>query len=88
MLPVALNFLPANRPILEDDGTMSQELRAWTQGVTEIAVPLPGAGTPEGVQNALQGKLYIDTAGSTGSVLYVKQFGAIAGDKTKGWILV
>lgn len=52
------------------------------------AVPLIGAGSPEGVLEALQYQTYINTTGSTGSLMYVKKLTDIGGDKTQGWIAV
>lgn len=45
---------------------------------------LSGSGSPEGVVTANPKRLYMDTAGTAGSILYVKQTGTV---KT-GWILV
>jgi len=53
---------------------------------TEINLntPVQGSGSPEGVITAEIGQRYMDTAGTAGSVLYIKQSGS--GDT--GWILV
>ena len=45
---------------------------------------ITGAGSPEGVVTADPTALYMDTAGSSGSILYIKQSGA----GNTGWILV
>ena len=74
------------RPIINEDLTMSQELRTWTQIVTNV-VPIIGAGTPETFIEADQRTLYMDDAGTAGNILYIKRDADIAGDKTKGWIL-
>lgn len=47
-----------------------------------------GTGSPEAVVVALENQFYVDTAGGTGAVLYVKRDADIAGDRSKGWILV
>lgn len=49
---------------------------------------ITGSGSPEGVIEARATRLYMDTAGSAGSILYIKQVDDIAGDRTEGWILV
>jgi hypothetical protein len=49
---------------------------------------MSGAGSPEGVVQAQPTALYMDTTGSSGSILYIKQLPAIAGDRRAGWILV
>lgn len=44
---------------------------------------LRGAGSPEGAITASVGRLYVDTAGGAGTVLYVKE----SGDATDtGWV--
>lgn len=73
--------------IVTTAGRMTETFRTWTQQLTR-AVPLIGSGSPEGVQDARQGRQYMDTAGIAGAILYVKRDPDIAGDKTKGWILV
>lgn len=66
---------------------MTDEFRGWTADVTR-ALPVIGTGSPEGVVTALQFSLYIDDAGGTGSIEYRKMQTDIAGDKSKGWVLV
>ena len=86
-----INHLTGNRPVTEENSTQTQEMREWTQAVTnqlnflEIAV---GTGSPEGVLVAGVNKLYRDSTGSAGSILYIKNLVDIAGDESKGWILV
>ena len=43
-----------------------------------------GSGSPEGVLEAEPNKLYMDTAGTAGNILYVKKTGA----GNTGWVLV
>ena len=76
-----------SQPIVEDNGTMSAPFREWQELVTR-ALPIRGTGTPEGVVKAPQDSRYIDTAGAPGSLLYIKVNDDIAGDRTKGWMLV
>jgi len=45
---------------------------------------LSGSGSPEGVIEAIPTQLYMDTAGTAGSILYVKK----TGTSNTGWILV
>lgn len=47
-----------------------------------------GTGDPEGVVEANQSKLYMDSAGTVGAILYIKRDADISGDSTKGWVLV
>ena len=73
--------------ITDSDSKMQQQFRAWTQELTAAVnelQPLSGAGSPEGAVTASPTRLYMDTAGAAGSVLYVKQTGT---DNT-GWVLV
>ena len=74
-------------PISEQDGTMEQTFRTWTQIITNQAL-IVGAGSPAGVVSGLQGAVYMDTAGTAGNILYIKRDSAIAGDAAQGWVLV
>jgi hypothetical protein len=47
-----------------------------------------GTGSPEGVVEARQYSLYINSAGTTGSIEYRKMLPDIGGDITQGWIAV
>lgn len=74
-------------PIAQGDGTIEQTFRAWTQIITNRSLII-GSGSPESLVEALQGSMYMDTAGTAGSILYIKRDADIAGDTTQGWILV
>ena len=79
------------RPLVEEDGSGSFDLRDWAKNITdevnfqEIAT---GTGSPETVLSAEVTKLYMDDAGTAGNILYIKKLADIAGDDTQGWILV
>lgn len=73
--------------IVDEQGNQTNRMRAWTEEVSALDI-LIGTGTPEGAIEARQGRLYMDDSGAAGSILYVKRDPDIAGDKTKGWILV
>ena len=79
--------LNPSRSPLRDDGSLQPEFQLWAQLLTNRAL-IVGTGTPEGAQEANQGALYMDDAGTAGAIIYVKRDDAIAGDKTQGWILV
>jgi len=79
--------LNASQPIVEDNGTMSQPFRQFTQDVS-LGIPIVGSGSPEGVVEARQYSLYLDTAGGAGTIQYRKMQPDISGDRTKGWVLV
>jgi hypothetical protein len=75
------------QPIIGATGKMTQVFRTWTQAVSRLDV-LSGTGSPEGVINAPQKTLYMNTAGVAGAILYIKRDTDVAGDPTQGWILV
>lgn len=75
------------RAIVEEDGTMSQEFGVWTQTINNQST-IVGAGSPEDEVEAPITAEYMDTAGTTGNIKYIKQKTDIGGDKTKGWILI
>ena len=79
--------LNAAQPIVDPDGTMAQPFRQFTQDAS-LSIPIVGAGSPEGVVEARQYSLYINSAGGTGSIEYRKMQPSIGGDITQGWIAV
>jgi len=79
--------LNASNPIVEHNGTMSQQFRTWTLGAS-LSIPIIGTGSPEGVVSARQYSLYIDSTGTAGSIEYRKMLPDIGGDVTQGWLLV
>ena len=76
--------LEAGQPIVMKDGTMTQQFRDLMLDVVRY-LPVLGAGSPEGVVNAPQYSLYIDT---TGGGEYRKVQDNIGGDPKKGWVAV
>ena len=79
--------LNAAQPIVDSDGTMAQPFRQFTQDVS-LSIPIVGSGSPEGVVEARQYSLYIDSTGSAGSIEYRKMQPDIGGDVTQGWVAV
>lgn len=79
--------LNAAQPIVDVMGTMEQPFRQWTQEAS-LGIPLIGTGSPEGVIEARQYSLYINSAGATGSIEYRKMLPDIGGDVTQGWVAV
>ncbi len=73
--------------ITKEDGSMQDTFRRWVELMTELD-PIKGTGSPEGVVEARQTRQYMDDAGIASAILYIKRDNDIAGDKTKGWILV
>ncbi len=79
--------LSATRPLVDEDGMMTQQTRSAMNKLTSLGI-IEGSGSPESVISAGVTALYMDTAGSAGSILYIKKLAAIGGDDTQGWILV
>jgi hypothetical protein len=75
------------QPIVESDGTMAQPFRQFTQDAS-LSIPIVGSGSPEGVVEARQYSLYINSAGSSGSIEYRKMLPDIGGDTKQGWVAV
>ena len=84
-----MNITPpsANRPLLDDQGTMTQQTRKFMNAIARLSI-LEGSGSPEGVIEARATRLYMDTAGVAGAILYIKQSDSVSGDKKTKWILV
>jgi hypothetical protein len=81
-----ISFSPLE-PVVDKQGRLMPEWVGVFQLLAELD-PEFGSGSPETVVSARKGRFYIDTAGSAGSTLYVKQASDISGDATKGWIQV
>ena len=76
--------------ITKDNGKMFDDFSDWTvliSNAINFQAIAEGSGSPEGVLEADVTKRYMDTAGTAGIIFYIKRDAAIAGDKTKGWIL-
>ena len=74
------------QPIVENNGTMSQQLQEWSTLLTRL-LPFNGDGSPEGIVEAKQYSRYVQDDGSSGSVCWIKLVDDIGGDKTTGWVL-
>jgi len=72
--------------VADEDGKptlrFSEYLREMTR-LVNLNTPIQGAGSPEGVVEAGVSQRYMDLAGASEAVLYIKQTGS--GDT--GWIL-
>ena len=77
--------LNASQPIIVEDRTMSAPFRDEMNRLDRLK-PLTGAGSPEGVVEAPQFSVYLDTTGGAGSIEYRKMQTEIAGDRKKGWV--
>lgn len=80
-------ILNSAQPIVDDTGKMTQVFRTWTLDAS-LSIPVVGAGSPEGLVQARQYQLYIDSTGAAGAIEYRKMLPDIGGDRSKGWILV
>jgi hypothetical protein len=80
-------LLNAAQPIVDDSGKMAQAFRTWTLDAS-LSIPIVGSGSPEGVVEARQYQLYINSAGAAGAIEYRKMLPEIGGDRSKGWLLV
>lgn len=80
-------LLNAAQPIVDSSGKMSQPFRTWTLDAS-LSIPVVGAGSPEGVVEARQYQLYIDSTGTAGAIEYRKMLPEIGGDRKQGWLLV
>lgn len=70
-----------------EDNKLTQRALKLVQGLVELDV-LEGSGSPENVIEANPRRLYMNTAGTAGSILYIKRDADIGGDRSQGWILV
>ena len=77
----------SNNSVVDGSGKMLQAFRAWVQSMTREST-IVGSGSPEGAIEASQYREYVDSAGSTGSIKYIKMSSEIGGDTSKGWVLI
>ena len=78
--------IPLNAAV-SPEGIFITETALWVENMTDRST-IFGTGSPEGVVEAVQSRLYMDDAGTTGSILYIKKLADIGNDATQGWILV
>ena len=82
-----INASQNNVRIVNKEGFMYQTFREFTFNVSKLSI-LTGAGSPEGVVAAEATREYMDTNGTAGNIKYIKRDADVAGDRTKGWILI
>ena len=80
-------LLNAGQPIVDSSGKMSQAFRSFTLEAS-LSIPIVGTGSPDGVLEARQFQLYIDSAGLAGAIEYRKMVSEIGGNRKLGWKLV
>lgn len=86
-LVTKITGLPTTRAIVDSNGVLTQEARSYFRVLT-ARTTVVGTGSPEGVVEADQATLYMDDAGASGNVLYVKRSDEVAGNRANGWVLV
>ena len=84
---VNITQLTGDRPIVEADGSLTQQSRIYFKTLSDQALII-STGSPEGVIEAPQGASYMDDAGIAGAIKYIKRDDNIAGDNSLGWVLI
>lgn len=74
-------------PIVDDKGRPTEVFWSWAFQITNLQF-LSGTGSPEGVVEAQEFKLYEDTSAAAGSNVYIKRLSDIGGNRKLGWRLV
>jgi len=74
-------------PIVNKDGKAEPRFHTMMLKLLQLPIII-GGGSPEGVVSASVTRLYMDTAGTAGNILYIKRDEHISNDRTQGWILV
>ena len=80
-------YLDPSVPIVNKDGKVEPRFHTMMLKLLQLPIII-GNGSPEGVVSASSTRLYMDTAGTAGSILYIKRDESISNDRTQGWILV
>lgn len=78
----------ATQPIVNTRFTMEEAFRNWTLLVTSLGVPVIGEGSPEGVVDAPQFALYLDSLAIVPPMQYRKMITQIGGNTKLGWLPV
>lgn len=73
-------------PIVDNAGFATLAFQQWVNQAS-LSIPIIGSGSPEGVVDAQQYKLYLDTSADAGSIAYRKMLPSIGGDTSMGWEL-
>lgn len=73
------------QPFLDEKGQLTQRNLELMRNLVQLDI-LQGAGSPDGVIEAKQRRLYMDTTPAASPVLYIKQQADIAGNRTLGWV--
>ncbi len=80
--------LPINATLVDEEGRVSRgRAQEMMRQLVQLSI-MTGSGSPEGVVDAKITTLYMNTAGTAGSILYIKKLADISGDRTQGWILI
>ena len=70
-----------------EDGILTERSAQLMRLLVQLDI-LEGSGSPEGVIEAKPRQMYMNTAGTASSILYIKRDADVGGDRTQGWILV
>jgi hypothetical protein len=84
---LALNKLDRSTPVVDESGRPRQNLQMFSEELANMQLII-GTGSPEGQYEARQGREYMDQAGSTGNIKWIKKLSDIGGNKSLGWVLV
>ena len=80
---------PANERLTDKNGRLERgRAQELVRELVQLSI-LTGSGSPEGVIEAKITTLYMNTAGTAGSILFIKRDADDgAGDRKSGWILI
>lgn len=79
-------IISPDNQLVDDSGISTQRTQIWLDQVTDLQI-ITGTGTPEGIVSANVSRLYLQTDGTDGAVLYIKQLSDIGGDPKYGWVV-
>jgi len=84
---LAVDELKPSVAVVDDKFRPTLPLLRLSADVNAMSI-IAGSGSPEGVVEARITRLYMDTAGVAGAILYIKKTNDVAGNRKNGWILV
>lgn len=79
-------IISPDNQLVDDGGISTQRTQIWLDQVTDLQI-ITGTGTPEGIVSANVSRLYLQTDGTDGAVLFIKQLSDIGGNPKYGWVV-
>jgi len=81
---IVINGFSRKIPLTDDKGCATQWMQILGEQLRQLPM-LAGTGSPEGIYEAQETRLYMDRDKSSGYRLWIKTADAVGGDSKSGW---